>query len=155
MFHPAYVVGLVDGEGSFYVHINDHNRRRAKIELKFSVKLRAQDKCILDQLKEFFGCGNVYVQRDARPNHSTCYRYEVQKRADIQERIIPFFMQHQLRFPSKQRDFALFCTIVELSTHKQLDMFQIRKLKQCMHHGLAVYGKTVRTVGTLSNSEHE
>ena len=75
MLSSDYVVGLVDGEGSFNVRINRQPTRRAKVELKFSLKLRHQDKKILDALQQFFGCGNVYIQNDRRENHSLCYRF--------------------------------------------------------------------------------
>ena len=84
MLEAEYIIGLVDGEGSFTVYVNDGkntNRiRRARIEPKFYLKLVAEDKDILYQLKNHFGCGNVYLQRDQRQNHQDCYRYEVTKR---------------------------------------------------------------------------
>ena len=49
----AYVLGLVDGEGCFNVRVN-RQRRRARVELKFSLKLRHQDKEVLDELQRFF-----------------------------------------------------------------------------------------------------
>ena len=74
-----YVLGLVEGEGSFNVRVN-RQRRRARVELRFSLKLRHQDKAILYELQKFFECGNVYIQRDKRENHSLCYRFEVQNK---------------------------------------------------------------------------
>jgi len=152
MLNPHYIVGLVDGEGTFHVRINTHKRRRAKIELKFAVKLRHQDKAVLDALHESFGCGNVYIQRDKRHNHTLCYRYEVQRKADIIEKVIPFFTMYAPLTASKKRDFALFKAIVELSCAESIDVERIHALKTQMHWGLAVYGKTVRTIGTPSNS---
>src|SRR3989338_7363992 len=90
MLNKKYVLGLVDGEGSFNARVN-RQRRRAKVELKFSLKLRHQDKEVLDKLQKFFGCGKVYIQRDKRENHSLCYRFEVQNKKEIIEKIIPFF----------------------------------------------------------------
>ncbi len=147
MLTPDYVIGLVDGEGSFHVRINTHQRRRAKVELKFSLKLRHQDKEILDALQQFFGCGNVYIQRDQRINHSLCYRFEVQNRKEIIEMVIPFFEQHPPRLPSRKRDFELFQEIVMLAQEKVLNVTKLEQLKKQMHWGLAVYGKTVRAVG--------
>jgi hypothetical protein len=114
MLTADYVVGLVDGEGSFAVHFNQSCRRRAKVEPRFCLKLQAADKILLDQLKDFFGCGKVYIQRDRRPNHSLCFRYEVSNRTELLEKVIPFFQQHPLRSPSKRRDFALFQQVLSL-----------------------------------------
>jgi len=114
MLTADYVVGLVDGEGSFAIHLNRSQRRRAKVEPRFCLKLRAVDRAILDALQDFFGCGKVYIQRDRRPNHSLCFRFEVSNRLELREKVIPFFQQHPPKFLSKQRDFALFESVMEL-----------------------------------------
>lgn len=147
MLTSDYIVGLVDGEGSFYVNINKNQRRRAKIELKFSVKLQESDKAILEELKQFFTCGNVYFQKDTRPNHSHCYRFEVFRQNDLFEIIIPFFEKYPLKFNSKRRDFESFKQIAHLVKEHSDDVELIQSLKQSMHSGLAVYGKAVRAVG--------
>lgn len=151
MLTGDYIIGLVDGEGSFYVRLNSDVRRRNKVELKFSLKLRQQDKEILQELKQFFNCGNVYLQKDSRPNHTDCFRFEVNKKEDIFNKIIPFFESHQPKIQSRKRDFELFKQIAELSQKDNLDLEKIQSLKQQMHWGLAVYGKTVCTVGTSSS----
>ena len=142
MLNPDYIVGLVDGEGSFTVYIkNPKNQkkveRRTKAEPRFYIKLIEKDKSILYELKKYFGCGNVYFQKDTRPNHQNCYRYEVTRRDDLEKIIIPFFRKNKLRFCSKQKDFTLFCEIMgrikkgEHLTDKGLEkMYQI---KQKMH----------------------
>ena len=151
MLNKNYVLGLVDGEGSFNVRIND-DKRRSKIELKFSLKLRHQDKEILEKLQEFFGCGNVYIQRDKRENHSLCYRFEVQNKKDIFDKIIPFFENNSPKILSRKTDFELFKEIALLSQKDSIDFEKIQVLKEKMHWGLAVYGKSVCTVGTQISS---
>ena len=153
MLNPEYVIGLVDGEGSFYVRLNTDVRRRNKVELKFSVKIRYQDKEILEELKQFFDCGMIYFQKDNRPNHTDCFRFEVNNKKDIIEEIIPFFEKNSPKIQSRKRDFEIFRNIALLSQQKVLNMNMIRDLKDQMHWGLAVYGKTVCTVGTSSNPE--
>ncbi|MFH1590302.1 MAG: LAGLIDADG family homing endonuclease [archaeon] len=150
MLDSNYVLGLVDGEGSFNVRVN-RARRRAKVEMKFSLKLRHQDKEILDELRAFFGCGNIYIQRDKRKNHSLCYRYEVQNKKEMNERIIPFFKENPPRIPSRKKDFELFKEIADELKKETPDLQKIEQLKKEMHWGLAVYRKTVRAVGTPSN----
>lgn len=139
---PEYVVGLIDGEGSFTVYVRDPEstalrRRRVLVEPHFYVKLVEEDKRILYALKEFFHCGNVYLQRDSRKNHRDCYRFEVTNRKDLQERIIPFFVKHTPRIPSKKHDFKVFCEIVkriENGEHLARDgVRRLHELKQTMH----------------------
>ena len=114
MLSADYVIGLVDGEGCFAVHLNRSPLRRARCEPHFCLKLKAEDKHILDELRNFFGCGKIYIQRDARPNHSLCNRFEVNNRIDLWRNVIPFFEKTPLRSPSKQRDFELFKQIMEI-----------------------------------------
>lgn len=135
-----YIVGLVDGEGSFTVYIRNidiHKTRRALVEPKFYLKLIEKDKDILDSLKNFFKCGSVYFQKDTRPNHQNCYRYEVYKRSDINDIIIPFFKNNPLKLLSKSKDFRIFCKLMEMiNKNYHLSEEGIRKmfvLKQTMH----------------------
>lgn len=142
MMFPEYIVGLIDGEGSFTVHIagpqsGSDVKRRAKAEPRFYVKLVEKDKTILDNLKEYFGCGNVYFQKDKRPNHQNCYRYEVAGRDDLRKTIIPFFLKHPPRFPSKQNDFKIFCDLMEMISKgdhlTEEGLLKMSKLKEKMH----------------------
>ncbi len=137
-----YIVGLVDGEGSFTVYVRnpetESNRiRRVLVEPRFYIKLIGKDKVVLDALKVYFKCGNVYFQKDSRQNHQDCYRYEVGKRSDLVEKIIPFFEKHQLLFPSKANDFRIFCRMMKLIESKaHLEPIGLRSLyalKQTMH----------------------
>src|SRR3989338_11509289 len=118
MLNPDYIVGLVDGEGSFTVYIRNPRsqkkvKRRVTVEPKFYLKLIEKDKNILYQLKEFFGCGSVYFQKDTRKNHQNCYRYEVFRRDDLEKVIIPFFKKYPLKLASKQKDFKIFCNLLQ------------------------------------------
>ncbi|MBI3335151.1 MAG: LAGLIDADG family homing endonuclease [Candidatus Portnoybacteria bacterium] len=118
MLNPDYIVGLVDGEGSFTVYVRNPSStkktvRRVKVEPRFYLKLIEKDKNILYKLKEFFACGNVYFQKDTRLNHQNCYRYEVANRNDLRKIIIPFFRRHRLQLDSKRKDFKIFCEMME------------------------------------------
>ncbi len=141
MFTEDYIVGLVDGEGSFTVYIRNQDiasiKRRVKAEPRFYLKLVERDKLILDELKRYFQCGNVYFQKDSRKNHQNCYRFEVANRKDLEEIIIPFFKRNQLRFPSKIKDFKIFCDLRErIKKGEHLNSVGLRnlyKIKQKMH----------------------
>lgn len=134
---PDYVVGLVDGEGSFTFHLNTNPQRRNRMEPRFYLKLRAEDRELLEALKHFFDCGTVYSQKDLRPNHSLCYRFEVGNRNDLLEKIIPFFTKYPLKSRSKQRDFRAFCEamkIVFAGAHfTEEGIEKLSAIKQTMH----------------------
>ena len=139
VFTPDYVVGLVDGEGSFTVYIKNPNsqkktERRTKAEPRFYLKLIERDKNILYGLKKFFSCGNVYFQKDSRPNHQNCYRYEVTNRDDLEKYIIPFFLKYEPKFNSKRKDFQIFCELMKMIRKREhlnrrglSKMYQIKK----------------------------
>src|SRR3989344_909450 len=137
-----YIVGLTDGEGSFTAFVRNIDQsteriRRTRIEPRFYVRLVERDKTILDALKNYFGCCSIYFQKDRRKNHQDCYRYEVFNRKEIQEKIIPFFKENRLRFPSKRKDFKIFCELMErIERGEHLTESGLRKifqLKQKMH----------------------
>ncbi len=139
---PDYITGLVDGEGSFTVYVKNPDsekdaKRRVKAEPRFYLKLIEKDKDILYKLKDYFGCGNVYFQKDKRKNHQNCYRYEVANRDNLEKIIIPFFEKHRLRLASKINDFELFCKIMrKIGRGKHLTESGLRslyQLKQKMH----------------------
>jgi hypothetical protein len=142
MLNPDYIVGLVDGEGSFTVYVRNPDLkknvvRRVKAEPRFYLKLVEKDKNILYELKKFFGCGNVYFQRDKIKNHQDCYRYEVANRDDLVKIIIPFFEKNRLKLSSKRKDFEIFRKIMEkIKKGKHLTKSGLRslyQLKQKMH----------------------
>ena len=142
MLNSDYIVGLIDGEGSFTVYIKNpanHKKakRRTKAEPRFYVKLIEKDKNILYELKEFFGCGNVYFQKDTRPNHQNCYRYDVTSRDDLKKTIIPFFKKHKLKLNSKKKDFKIFCELMKRIKKGQhlikSGLNKMYQIKQKMH----------------------
>ena len=142
MLNSNYIVGLIDGEGSFTVYIRNPDevkavKRRVRAEPRFYIKLIEKDKDVLYELKDFFGCGNIYFQKDARPNHQNCYRYEATDRKDLRKVIIPFFKKNRLKLNSKRKDFKIFCDLMEsIERGEHLTQSGLRKMyriKEKMH----------------------
>jgi hypothetical protein len=140
-----YVVGLTDGEGCFYVNIwkSSAYRAGAGVQVHFHIKLSERDRELLEAVRETFGCGAVYYQKETRVNHTQCYRYTVHSQRDIIGVVIPFFQQYPLQLPSKRSSFKIFCQIVNLVEQKRHltkeGIEEIRKLKAMMNQrvGLA------------------
>ncbi len=134
-----YIVGLTDGEGCFYVNVQKSPNYRVgyRIQMNFHIKMREEDKILLEKVKSTLNCGGVYFQREQRKNHTQCYRYSVGANRDIFSKIIPFFLEHPLHSYSKQRSFKNFCKIANLV--KQGKHFfpkgiaEIKKLKSTMN----------------------
>ena len=140
MLSRDYVVGLTDGEGSFTTYLRppraEHGSKSYRVECHYYIKLREDDLPLLKKVKQFFGVGVVSFQRDRRPNHHNCYRYEITNLKDIREVIIPFFDANPLQ-GNKIRDYRLFKKIVKAVIRKEhrtsMGFAKIKKWKSKMH----------------------
>ena len=98
-----WITGFVDGEGCFYVGINPSRQLKSGYQVlpEFTVVQHERDVQVLFGLKRFFECGVV------RTNHGTRKAYRVRSKDHLLNRIIPFFMKHQLK-TKKRLDFIKF-----------------------------------------------
>jgi len=146
MLSADYIVGLTDGEGSFAVHlhpprkIGKYSTKHYGVECHYYIKLREDELPLLKEVKRFFNCGNIYLQKDKRPNHRNCYRFEISSLQKITEVVIPFFQKYCLHGVNRRNDFNLFCRIFEILRNKNRRSLteeklveKIRKLKSQMH----------------------
>lgn len=120
-----YIVGLTDGEGCFYVNIRPPDKRCQRstvgIETHFYIKMREDELPLLKEVRNFFGCGAVYFQKESRKNHFHCYRFEINSQKDIHKTLIPFFDKHQLQ-SEKAKNYKVFREIammVKDNLHKE------------------------------------
>src|SRR3989344_423754 len=133
--NPYYIVGLVDGEGCFCVSFNKHkDNRKLEVRLLFEIELRADDKEILERVRETLGCGNIYYLNYERyKKWKPHYKYKVSNLKDISEKIIPFFKKYPLQ-AKKKHSFETFCKVAELmlTKHHLTDkgIEEIQSLKQ-------------------------
>ena len=119
----GWVIGFVDGEGCFSIGLVRQPSRPGRagyatgyqVSHDFVVTQGASRVACLEALCEFFGAGQVYVNRRNDNHRENLYRYAVSRREDLLERIIPFFRQHPLR-TAKRLDFEKFAWCVELMT---------------------------------------
>ena len=60
---PGWVVGFVDGEGSFLVTIFKSSQAKMKWQIfpEFNVSQSLKGKDLLHKLETFFGCGHIYA----------------------------------------------------------------------------------------------
>ena len=83
-----------------------------QVSHEFVVTQGASSVHCLHELREFFGAGEVYVNRRCDNHREHMYRYSVTRRQDLLERIIPFFQEHPL-LTAKRLDFEKFASCVE------------------------------------------
>jgi hypothetical protein len=110
-----WVVGFVDGEGCFSISVvrNPGCRLGWQVQHEFSVTQAAPSRSALDLFVGFFGCGTIIGQRRLDDHRHPLLRYSVKRRADLVERIIPFFEANPL-VTAKQLDFERFVTVLRM-----------------------------------------
>ncbi len=102
-----YIVGFVDGEGSFNISFIKRSDYKHKIKISPSFNISQKDKEILEWIKSVFNCGTIRDRGDG------IFYYEVQDIKSLKEVIIPFFNKYRLR-TKKHTTFQIFSKIVEL-----------------------------------------
>jgi hypothetical protein len=98
-----WVTGFVDGEGCFYVGVNQHSDMTAGFQVlpEFTVVQHERDVQLLHALKTFFGCGVV------RRNHGDRMAYRVRSVEQLLNCVIPVFDKHPLK-SRKRQDYLKF-----------------------------------------------
>lgn len=111
-----YIVGLVDGEGSFHINIRrwPKNKNGYSVSAEFSMDLLDEDVEILRSLQQTLECGTVIPKRQRKDKWRLQARYHVTNLKDINEIIVPFFKENPPQFPTKKTDFEVWCQILEL-----------------------------------------
>jgi hypothetical protein len=141
----AWVIGFVDGEGCFsigFVRQPDRAKRRGyttgyQVFHRFVVTQGARSAACLEELREFFGVGRLYVNRRHDNHKEDLHQYQVAKRDELLGTIIPFFQHYPLR-TSKRHDFEAFAQCMEIvSARRHLTsegLIEIARLAETMNH---------------------
>jgi len=134
----GWIVGYVDGEGCFQVSIIKNQRARFGWQVfpEFVVTQNEQSIKSLYVIKDFFSCGDIFINR-RRDNHKkNLYRYCVRSIRDLNEKIIPFFEQNLLK-TAKKNDFQYFARIIKMLVKQEhfykTGMIKVAKLSQKMN----------------------
>ena len=111
----GWIVGFVDGEGGFCVSINRNPTSKTgwQVVPEFVVTQGAKSYSSLVELRNFFGCGNIFVNRRYDNHKEHLFRFCIRSLKDIREKVIPFFEKNQLR-TAKKADFVNFCNAMKL-----------------------------------------
>ena len=133
--NPWFVTGFTDAEGCFglYIYKNANYKTGWFISLVFKVSLHEKDKIILEQIKKYFGVGEI------TSHGSTSLNYSVRSHKDLQI-IIDYFYKFLL-ITNKLNDYKLFKLAYILILKKEhLTLEGIKKLvsiKSSMNLGLS------------------
>ena len=110
-----WIVGFVDGEGTFSVSINRNKTTSMGYQVfpEFVVTQGQKSLKTLKTIQDKFKCGKIYVNRRRDNHRENLYRYTVRPLKDLDEKIIPFFKQNELK-TAKKNDFQYFCKIIKM-----------------------------------------
>ncbi len=109
---PQWVTGIIDSEGNFSVSIQETNNK-PKVSLALKVTQKEHSKGILLDLKNYFGCGNIYIDN----KKENAYKFSVNKIEDILTKVIPHLDNYPL-LTSKNLDYLDFKKVALLMKDK-------------------------------------
>lgn len=132
---PNWIVGFVDGEGSFGIVIAEAPGVSTgySVSQKFTITQHVKDHKLLESFAKYFDCGWVQVN-SKRP---LAY-FHVSKFSDIYHKINTFFLKYPLE-SEKSKDFKDFLEasyLIKSQSHLTLEgLKQIRDIKLNMNRG--------------------
>ena len=116
----SWICGFVDGEGCFSVSVIVNKTTKSGVQIfpEFVVTQGAKSLDALKKIKSFFGCGNIFVNKRYDNHHEHLYRYCVRSLVDLENKIVPFFMEYNLK-TYKRHDFKIFAEVVTMMSQKR------------------------------------
>ena len=111
---PWYIVGFVEGEGTFHVAFYKDPKMTVGIKVipEFHVNQSLLRINTLQEIQKYFDCGYIKENHQYRINDITRV-YVVRNRKNLLEKIIPFFKKYPL-LSIKNNDFSQFSEVVKL-----------------------------------------
>ena len=95
---------------------------------EFVVTQGAKSVSTLQFLMQFFCCGRIFVNRRHDNHKEPLYRYCVRAVKDLREKIVPFFLENQLR-TAKHQSFEVFVQVLDLmKSRKHLSQDGLREI---------------------------
>lgn len=111
---PLWLVGFVDGEGTFHIKIvKNKNNTKNQVMLYFSVTQHSRDTDLMSHIKNYLNCG-LLEKVSTRPNE---VKFVIYKFEDIINKIIPLFDNNPL-IGVKSLDFLDFRKVASLMVNK-------------------------------------
>ena len=152
-----YLVGFVDGEGTFHIGIHKRNSLTTgwQVYYEFHVSQNYDKVSILKDIKKTLGCG--YIKPNHRNSNDKTYVLVVRNKKDLLGKVIPFFKKYPFRSP-KQKEFEKFVKVVKIVEKKghlnRKGLLKIAKIAYSMY-GNGKYRKTSLNRITVSPDPSE
>lgn len=110
-----WLSGFADGESMFVLREIYNPRKQLMYQGYFRITLRDDDAGILRLIQNYWACGNITFQDNARstvPNANPVASYNVTRNSDLMTKVIPHFLSFPL-FAKKRNDFFIWKEAVE------------------------------------------
>ena len=113
----SWISGFTDGEGCFHISINRISGMSLGWQVlpEFRIVQHEKDESVLYKIKEYFGFGNVKINR--KDHHGTRKEFRARGIENL-NKIIKFFNKYPL-ITSKKKDFEIFSEVIELMKDKK------------------------------------
>ncbi len=117
---PNYVVGFIDGDGSFSISIGKHKtlKRGYEVRPEFEIEIRKDDQEILERILITIGAGRIYDLSYERYGWYPHAKYKITSIWDMKEYLFPFLDQHPPQ-AKKGKSYQLFRQTVLMVCDKQ------------------------------------
>ena len=134
-----WIVGFVDGEGCFSCPIQRNRTVKLgwQLQPRLAVVQGERSAHVLEDTKDYFGCGKIYRNRRRDNHREDLFAYVVYNSAHLREIIIPFFEANPLRTAKADefRKFAAIVRMMEKRIHLSVEgMTHIAKIVETMNH---------------------
>jgi len=151
-----YLAGLIDGEGSFGLHIHrQHKHLNPMYYPRFNIHLRADDTPILLQIQKFLGTGKIYFHNNIERNPMVSYQIDNVKHC---MKLVEVLDECPLR-AKKAAEYAIWRTCVMLKQkrgrHEYLPIAyeQLKALKSFTEGSETIISAPVRDEGIVHPTE--
>ena len=127
-----WLAGFTDGEGCFVIRF----QKPKYTKCFFSIRLRADDIDILQEIQETLGVGQIRLSKE--DGHNEVAGWQVCAIGDLIHVLIPLFEKYPLR-AKKKRDFAIWSRAVRLIHTKfhltKAGLAEVLRLKEELEEG--------------------
>ena len=130
--HPAWIVGFIDGEGTFHVGINKNKTMKLgyQVLLEFVITQHKKDYNLMVRLKTFFNCG--YLINDGPDK----IQYRIRGLDQLEKNLFPLLDRYPLQ-TIKGLDALAFREVYKLMVNNehltQRGLEKIREIKSQMN----------------------
>jgi hypothetical protein len=106
-YFGAWLSGFTDGEGTFILSIVGRRgvANSVRYSAYFGIRLRADDRAVLEKIKGYFGCGFLRAMK-TKPPAQLQWKFSVERTPDLVRAVLPHFDRYPLQ-AKKARDYLI------------------------------------------------